>query len=386
MFDGTTPFWTNAGTLPNGTGILLYQSGQDGIPTAWWSCVIPYIPTPPTSASAGAQVVISGLNLAASDGSLPVTLVDSGNGNKLVSKCTSTAVQATCSAPAFGANYSLAVCIGTVCSSPFTLSVTGQAAPPPPIVVSVVNGASFTSPITGGSVFTAHVSNLKPTTQNTAPSPGVTNLGGVSMTICGIPAYLTYLGPDSASGASAQINGIVPKAARGESTCSIVVTDTGISSPAFTAQAGENPAEFQYMIPNTDTQIAIRTLSDGATLYVPPSLAVFMPKGAAFNSAVPTGTNVTLWVTGFAGATIVDIQDGLVNPTGSPFVSTYGLVVKIGGVPATVLYAGTAPGLSGLYQINIITPVTLDGTEGQLTLEFPSTNGYYLLASPTKKN
>jgi uncharacterized protein (TIGR03437 family) len=224
----------------------------------------------------------------------------------------------------------------------------------------MLNGASFAGSITAGSIFTAQVKNVGALVPTSAPLPGVANLGGVSITICGSPAYLTYIGSDAIS----QINGIVPLAARGQVSCPVVAVVNGVSSAQFIAQVHENPSEFLYLVVDpsgTTDRIPIITTQDG-TWFVSSAFGLLMPASIATTSNVPAGAVLIFWLTGIDGPTVPDVSDGQLAPllpVPFPVVPT----IKIGGVPAVVLYAGLAPGLAGVQQINVVAPFNLTGNE-----------------------
>jgi len=67
------------------------------------------------------------------------------------------------------------------------------------------------------------------------------------------------------------------------------------------------------------------------------------------------GNYITIYASGL-GAVSPAIKEGAVPPV-SPLSTVSGTVTAdIGGVPATILYAGLAPGYPGLYQINLTVP------------------------------
>ena len=53
------------------------------------------------------------------------------------------------------------------------------------------------------------------------------------------------------------------------------------------------------------------------------------------------------------GATNPPAASGQASPVG---IAVNPVSVTIGGIPATVLYAGLTPGLVGLYQVNVVVP------------------------------
>jgi uncharacterized protein (TIGR03437 family) len=73
---------------------------------------------------------------------------------------------------------------------------------------------------------------------------------------------------------------------------------------------------------------------------------------SAANPAAP-GSYIVLYATGGGETSPVGVT-GNITPTDGPFKLVPGLTVTVGGVPATVAFAGTAPGfVEGALQINV---------------------------------
>jgi uncharacterized protein (TIGR03437 family) len=66
---------------------------------------------------------------------------------------------------------------------------------------------------------------------------------------------------------------------------------------------------------------------------------------------------VSVYVTGL-GAVSPAVAAGAVTPSSPLSNLTGGAGAFVGGVPATVLFSGLAPGLVGVYQINLQIPMT----------------------------
>ena len=162
-------------------------------------------------------------------------------------------------------------------------------------ITSVVNAANFQAgPAVPGSLATIQG----------------TNLGGktVTVTFDGIPAKLLYSGEQ-------QINLLVPTEIGGETSSRIIVNVDGISSAPFTVLlAATSPAIFQPGILNQDNSVNSPTSGAG---------------GGSIIQIYATGVSAT------AGAVTVKIHD------------------RAGLVP---LYAGEAPGIPGVQQINVQVP------------------------------
>jgi uncharacterized protein (TIGR03437 family) len=198
----------------------------------------------------------------------------------------------------------------------------------------VVNGASFApagDSIAPGEFITLFGSNLAPGTQTATP-PYPPALGGVSVVINGrqAPIYLI---------SSGQINALVPYALSG-SIANIAVNNNGTASNTVSVPvAATAPGVFSLN----------RTgIGPGAILHANFSLV---------NAAKPAkvGETILVFLTGL-GAVNPPVADGT---AGGASKAAAPVNVLIGGVTATVSYAGLAPGFPGLYQLNVIVPADL---------------------------
>jgi uncharacterized protein (TIGR03437 family) len=148
------------------------------------------------------------------------------------------------------------------------------------------------------------------------------NLGGqnVSVTFNAIPAKLLYTGAE-------QINLQIPPGLTGQSSAQVVVTAGGASSAPFTLPlTSVAPAIFTPGVLNQDNTV-----------------------NSAANPA-PLGTVLQIFLTGIpdsGAAATVTIQN------------------RGGLVP---LYAGAAPGLLGLEQVNVAVPADLQGVPSNLII------------------
>jgi uncharacterized protein (TIGR03437 family) len=208
----------------------------------------------------------------------------------------------------------------------------------PPVITSVVNGASFQPGIESGSWVTIRGTNLANT------NPGRTwradeivngslprSLDNVSVTINGKPAFVYYISPT-------QINVQAPTDAT-LGPVDVVVTNNGNVSALATAELqAAAPAFFQ----------------DPATSY---AIATHLDNSLVGESApARPGEIIVLWGTGF-GATQPPTPDGSAV-AGAPAVASP-VTVSVGGQDAKVLSAVLTTGTAGLYQITIQLPGSL---------------------------
>jgi uncharacterized protein (TIGR03437 family) len=213
------------------------------------------------------------------------------------------------------------------------------------VITGVVNGASFLPGISQGAWTTISGTNLSGTTRiwtgadfNGSNLP--TQLDQVSVAIDGKPAYVYYISPT-------QLNVLSPADAA-QGSVPVQVTYAGKASNVLNAaEAAFAPALFMFSPLGQKYVAAVR--SDGqflgpANLYpgatVPAQAGdVILLYGTGFGPTDPT----TDFGKTFAGA----------PPTANP------VTVTIGGIPATVQFAGlTYP---GEYQFNILVPSVPSG-------------------------
>ena len=215
----------------------------------------------------------------------------------------------------------------------------------------VLNAASFAPPgypISPGGVMTLFGSGFPATNANASAPPFLTSLAGVSVTVNGTPApvYSVY-----GLASPPQISAIVPFAVTG-STATIVVTVGGTKSNAVTVPlAPTSPGIFS---------IPANGIGSAAALHSDYSLV-------SATSPATQGEIISMYLTGL-GATNPKVQDGAAAPGSAPLaVITGGIAIYVGGVqvPASqIYYAGLAPTLAGLYQVNFKIPVVAAGNIG----------------------
>lgn len=171
-------------------------------------------------------------------------------------------------------------------------------------------------------------------------------LDKVSATVNGKNAYVYYISP-------AQINILTPPDSM-NGPVPVVVTNNGIATAAFTAQA--QPISPSFFVFNGGPYVAAEhtngTLIGPATLYP-----------GASTPAKP-GETVVLYANGF-GATGTPVISG--QSTQSGVLSTLP-VIQIGGAKATVQFAGlVAP---GEFQFNVTVPASLANGDQAITATY----------------
>jgi uncharacterized protein (TIGR03437 family) len=166
-----------------------------------------------------------------------------------------------------------------------------------------------------------------------------TLLDGVSVTVGGQPAFVSYVSPG-------QINALLPDVGLGPVEVT-VTTPAGTSAPITVNSQQFSPAFFPW------------PKSQPVATHVDYTLAV---KNGTFAGAptVPAkpGEVIVLWCTGF-GPTNPATPTGVPIPITATYNTASAATVTIGNVPATVYGTALAPGFAGLYQLVVTVPSSL---------------------------
>ncbi len=209
----------------------------------------------------------------------------------------------------------------------------------------IVNAASLSrtasATLAPGSIATIFGENLSTTTALADSLPWSTTMGGVSVTFAGMPAAVLYVSPG-------QVNVQVPWSILefGQTTrmAPVVLTRGGVASMGMDVAIGRSsPAIFTSSGMGSGPAVAMNA-ADGTMAQ--PSRAGARP--------ARIGSVIAIYATG----------QGPVSPTlptGRPTLvvnrrNTILPEVLIGGRPAQVLYAGLAPNVPGINQINAVVP------------------------------
>ncbi len=211
----------------------------------------------------------------------------------------------------------------------------------------VLNGASFAPPgypISPGGVMTLYGTGFPATAVTASGPPFPATLGGVQVTVNGTAAPVYSVSP-------IQISAVVPFSATG-STATLVVTVNGVKSNAVVVPlAPSSPGIFS--IPATG-------IGSAAALHANYSVI------SATNPATQ-GEIISMYLTGLGGTTPA-VSDGAAAPGKAPFaLVNEPISIYVGGVqvPASqIYYAGLAPTLAGLYQVNFKIPNVPAGNVG----------------------
>jgi uncharacterized protein (TIGR03437 family) len=198
-----------------------------------------------------------------------------------------------------------------------------------------------------------------------------TSLDGTTITIGGQPAFLYYISPDKIQAQIPSGVGLGPQEVRAITTAGtsdpqmITVNEVqpGLLAPASLKLAGKQYTE---------------ALSpDGSTLVLPPGAV----QGSAARPAHP-GETIVLYGVGFGRVTPNATAGSIVADDNSLILP---FQVFFGGMPATVNYAGLAPGTIGLYQFNVVVPDTAPGDAVPLTFAVGVRSGQQVLYTAVEK-
>lgn len=201
----------------------------------------------------------------------------------------------------------------------------------------VLNGASFAPPgnaLAEGEFVSIFGSGLA-AQQTAALPPYPALLGGVTVTVNGVVAPLQLVSPN-------QINLLVPYGVTG-TTATVVATSGGTVSNSVTVPLlSSAPGVFSQ---------------DGSGSGIG---AVLRPNNTVVTTANPAkrGETIQIYLTGL-GAVSPAVPDGTAGSNNAPSLTVSPVAVYLNGQVATVVYSGLAPGLPGLYQLNVTIPSNL---------------------------
>jgi uncharacterized protein (TIGR03437 family) len=232
----------------------------------------------------------------------------------------------------------------------------------PTRVATVVNAVSWDDHISPGSLATilgqtlAHCDFVA----NQLPLPET--VCGLSVKFGGIPAKVLFAEPQ-------QLNVQVPNGlAAGTDTTLMVSSDSnpeGSDSLTIPAESFQpvSPAIFSYVLDDGTTR-AVAQLTDGSLI----------GPGAAGTKPLPPGATMILWASGL-GPTDPKVADGSVPPADTLANTVSPVKAFINQAPQTVIFAGLAPSLVGVYQLNIQSDSAIAPSADQNDLIWLSING-----------
>jgi len=190
-----------------------------------------------------------------------------------------------------------------------------------PAVSAILNAASYDAVVSPGCWVAIFGNNLASAPLSAASVPLPTTLGGVSVTVAGLPAVLLYVSPQ-------QINVLIPpEVIIPASTVVPVVVNSPGGSASYSIRLTRNaPGIFTRNSSGTGRALVFDSNFQPLDIVAPQQIVILYATGLGLTS-------------GDSGRVVDDVE------------------VYLGERKAQVLFAGLAPGFSGIYQLNVIAPV-----------------------------
>lgn len=207
----------------------------------------------------------------------------------------------------------------------------------------VVNAASYGPQISAGALASIFGTNITGESGSATSLPLTPGLGGVSVTVNGQPAPVLYVSPT-------QINFQVPweVASAAPGSVQVAVSVNGVASntvsvPVAVAAPGLFTSGGQAIVQNSD--YSLNTSGNPAK----------------------EGSVIMAYLTG-SGPVNPPVQDGAATPSNQLILATSPTSAQVGNSPASVEFAGLAPGFAGLVQVNVKVPTGLPAANYPLTV------------------
>ncbi len=243
-----------------------------------------------------------------------------------------------------------------------------------PVITAVVDGATLEagSRIGGGAWVTVYGTDLAPRTRPWAATDFAGDrapvaLEGVSVRINGKPAFVAYLmrGADFSLSYD-QINVLAPADDTAGSVPVEVTTPQGKSAPFTVSKNAVAPAVFPF---DAESRKYAAAMTPDSLEYLGP-LTLFGARQADRPiRPAAAGELIALFGSGF-GATVPPVADGAIARGAAPLAGK--VTIRFGTEVAQVEYAGAAPNLAGVYQLNVRVP-DLPAGEVAVTVEVEGT-------------
>ena len=210
-----------------------------------------------------------------------------------------------------------------------TLGLSGLAAQGQPTIGSVVNGASFTPRLSPGCLISIFGTSLASEPAGAVSLPLPTQLSGTSVSIDGAPAPLYFVSPG-------QINAQIPFGITKSTVTLSVAAAACTSAPYPLALSSSSPGIFSKPQDGKGAALAFDATFHELSTIVSEPFVIY---------ATGLGATNPLAVAGEPGA------------SSEPLNRLVGEVqVYVGDLRAVVQYAGLAPGVAGVYQVNVLPP------------------------------
>jgi len=214
-----------------------------------------------------------------------------------------------------------------------TVAVYGLLAADAPSIDSMANAAGFRAgDVAPGSIISVFGANLAVDVAQAAQAPLPVTLGGATLLINGLPAPLFYASPT-------QLNAQVP-----------YEVSTGMANVTVVVGNSTSPA----------APLRLRIAAPGIFLLEGGQAAAQNQDGSVNGAAhpAPAGSIVSVYLTG-VGPTNPPVPTGAAAPSDPPALAMPPVTAMFDDQPADVLFSGLAPGLIGVFQVNLRVPAQL---------------------------
>ena len=208
----------------------------------------------------------------------------------------------------------------------------------PPDITSVVNAGNYGADVAPGGLISVFGTNLSPVNMASSEIPLPTALANSCLSVNGLPVPILFVSPT-------QVNAQMPFQAIGDVTL-VLRTPGGISNSLNLVIDPNAPSVFSASV-GADNNIPTVVRYDDGELVTPSH-----PIHRSSNSPL------VIYLTGLGG-TSPAVPTGQPAPSNPLSLSLVQPTVTLGGVSLPVLYAGLAPGLVGVDQINVSVPTNV---------------------------
>jgi len=203
-----------------------------------------------------------------------------------------------------------------------------------PLLDRLVNAADFTKPVAPGGLVSIFGSQLSPVTLASTDVPLPTVLADSCLTASGVVIPITFISPT-------QINAQLPFQVSGN-TDIVLRTPGGISDALRVVIQPAAPAVFRSGTAGPATGIATIVRSTNNSL-------------VTNSNPIHPDDRITIYLTGM-GQTLPEVAAGSPAPSEPLSSALLSSTVTLGGAGLFIDFAGLAPGMVGVYQINALVP------------------------------
>ena len=214
-------------------------------------------------------------------------------------------------------------------------------------IVNAASSAPFTAGISPGELITLYGTNLASDVAVAATVPFPTTMRDVQVLINGTPAPLYVVSPGA-------ISAVVPYSITASIAQVQVINGGAASNTVSMFTAATTPGAF--------------TVPPGGTGYA----AALHPDYSLVSAASPAkpGETIAVYLTGLGPVTPA-VTEGAAASTTTLSNTNVTIAAYVGGTTATVGFAGLAPGLAGLYQLNVTIPSGATAGDNVLAIAGP---------------